>query len=271
VLSARRHRGGEGIDYALADAVARSIGAKLEVVWYESEYELENDPVDEVNAFMSYGLCQLAASVPLVTGILKQGAGKAVRLPRYRHMLDRDIGKVVDLGPLIASAPYRSTRFVVVLSPNARSLQVNTLADLEGKRILAEEGTVAGAIVMQYHGGILRNSVDLVAPGPKTLWLLERGKHDAAFIELDKYDNHRKQNRISKLTLSGYEHSIRFNIAFVSIPRYRDLIAQVDAVIAAGLHDGAIARMSKRAGVTYRAPVKPRMRGGVSFIELAKD
>jgi len=243
VLSFRRHSGGGGIDYELAKAVASSLGVKLKVVWYESENDEESNPVDEINAFMSYGLCQMSASFPLYADAIAQGPGRSVRLPRYRHMPEGDVGKIVDLSRLVVSRPYRSTRFVVVL-PGTSTLKVTRLSDLDGRTILAEEGTVAGAIVMQYQGGRLRAKVDLVPPGPRTLWILEAGKHDAAIIELDKFDAHRKQNRISKLKLSGYEHSIRYNIALVSIARHKDLIAYANNVIAAGLKNSAIAAMA---------------------------
>ncbi len=250
--------------------MASSLGVKLKVVWYESEDDEESNPVDEINAFMSAGLCQLSASFPLHAGAIAQGPGRTARLPRYRHMPERDIGKIVDLSQLIVSQPYRSTRFVVVL-PGPSTLKVEHLADLKGKRILAEEGTVAGAIAMQYQGGLLRAKVDLVAPGPKTLWILEAGKHDAAIIELDKFDAHVKQNRVSKLKLSGYEHSIRFNIALVSIAKHKDLIAYANTVIAAGLKNGSIAAMARRSGMTYRRPDAMRVRGPLSFTELARD
>lgn len=270
VLSFRRHKGGGGIDYELAKAVAASIGVKLKVVWYESEDDEESNPVDEVNAFMSHRLCQLSASFPLVADAIAQGPGRSVRLPRYRHIPASEVGKIIDLSKLVVSRPYRSTRFVVVL-PVGSTLRVERLADLEGKRILAEEGTVAGAIAMQYQGGLLRDKVDLVPPGPKTLWVLEAGKHDAAIIELDRFDAHLKQNRVSKLKLSGYEHSIRYNIAFVSIAKHKDLIAHTDTVIAVGLKDGSVAAMARRSGMTYRPPDGNRIRGRLSFLELARD
>lgn len=270
VLSFRRHKGGGGIDYELAGAIATALGVKLKVVWYESENEEESNPVDEVNAFMSAGLCELSASFPLHADAIAQGPGRSVRLPRYRHMPESDVGKIVDLSQLIVSRPYRSTRFVVVLPGNS-TLKVTRLADLDGKKILAEEGTLAGAIAMQYQGGRLRNNVDLVPPGPRTLWIMEAGKHDAAIVDLDKFDAHRKQNRISKLKLSGYEHSIRYNIALVSIAKHKDLIAYANTVIAAGLKDGSIATMARRAGMTYRPPDGNRIRGPLSFRELARD
>ena len=270
MLSFRRHSGGGGIDYELAKAVATALGVKLKVVWYESENEEESNPVDEVNAFMSAGLCQMSASFPLYADAIAQGPGRSVRLPRYRHMPESERGRIVDLSQLIVSRPYRSTRFVVVL-PGSSTLKVESLADLDGKKILAEEGTVAGAIAMQYQGGRLRATVDLVPPGPKTLWIMEAGKHDAAIIDLDKFDAHRKQDRISKLKLSGYEHSIRYNIALVSIAKHKDLIAYANSVIAAGLKNGTIAAMARRSGMTYRPPDGNRIRGPLSFRELARD
>jgi hypothetical protein len=270
VLSFRRHDGGGGIDYELAKAVAASLKVKLKVVWYESENDEESNPVDEINAFLSYGLCQMSASFPLYIDAIAQGPGRSVRLARYRHMPQSDVGKIIDLGQLIVSRPYRSTRFVVVL-PGGSTLKVSRLADLEGRTILAEEGTVAGAIAMQYQGGRLRAKVDLVPPGPRTLWILEAGKHEAAIIELDKFDAHLKQNRISKLKLSGYEHRIRFNIALVSIAKHKDLIAFANTVIAAGLKDSSIAAMARRSGMTYRPPDGNRIRGRLSFRDLARD
>jgi hypothetical protein len=80
-----------------------------------------------------------------------------------------------------------------------------------------------------------------------------------------------KQNRVSKLKLSGYEHSIRFNIALVSIAKHKDLIAYANTVIAAGLKNGSIAAMARRSGMTYRRPDAMRVRGPLSFTELARD
>ena len=270
VLSFRRHKGGGGIDYIVAKAVADALGVTLKIVWFESENEEESNPVDEVNAFMSYGLCQLAASFPLHRDAIGQGPGRSVPLARYRHMPERDVGRIVNLRQLIVSAPYRSTRFVVVL-PGSSTLRVKSLADLDGRKILAEQGTVAGAISMQYQGGLLRDKVDLVKPGPRTLWIMEGGKHDAAVIELDKYDSHRKQNRITKLKLSGYEHSIRYNIGLVSIDRHQNLIAFASAVIKKRLADGSLARAAVKSGVSFRAPDSPLIRGRLSFRELARD
>ncbi len=270
VLSYRRHSGGGGVDYEVLKAIAASLSVKFKVVWYESEDEEESNPIDEVNAFMSYGLCQMAGGVPLHRNVMNRGFGSSVPLPRYRDMPPSAVGKVVTLDKLVLTAPYRSTRFVVVL-PGGSNLTVRTLTDLSGKRILAEQGTVAGAIAMMYRGGMLRQKLDLVPPGPGTLWRLEGGKHAAAIIELDKFDGHRKQNGITKLRLSGYEHRIRYDIGLVTIDRHAQLAAHASALLRVLVADGRVAAFAERAGVTYRPPTETAIRGQLSFRELATD
>lgn len=270
-MSYSRGKRSGGLDLAIGAMIAEKLGVAFKVTWFESEAEEESNPVDELNALMTHGLCAMSPSFPLYAPALEQGPGKTSMLPDYRGKPREERGLHIKLGRLIASRPYRASPLVVVLGPHAGKTEIQSLKDLTGMRLIAEEGTLPGAIALNYGAGALRDKLTLVPPGRATLRRLEANEFEAAFVELEKYDGYRLRKRDTKLSLASYQHSIMFNMGFVALEKNRALIAAVDAVLKDALADGRIAALAKENQVSYRAPASPDIRGPIRPIDLARD
>jgi mono/diheme cytochrome c family protein len=260
-----------GLDLAVSTLIAEKLGVGLKVTWFESEEEEESNPVDELNALLTHGLCDLSASFPLYAPALEQGPGKTSLLPDYRGKPREDRWLHIKLGRLIASRPYRASPLVVVLGPNAKKTEIRSLRDLAGMQIIAEEGTLPGAIALNYGAGALRDNLTLVPPGRATLRRLETGKFDAAFVELEKFDGYRLRKPDTKLSLSSYQHSMMFNMGFVALEKSQALITAVNAILKDALADGRIAALAKANKVSYRAPRLPTIRLAIRPVDLIRD
>lgn len=73
------------------------------------------------------------------------------------------------------------------------------------------------------------------------------------------------------LTLSGYFHSVAFNMGFVGLASNMPLIKQVDAVLADLQAQDAISPMASNAGLTFIPPGTPAVRPDVRPAALEGD
>ena len=73
--SASGKNGDSGFDLEVAKALARQLGRKLEVQWFESKLDEDSSGALEANALLSDGHCQLVAGYPMTEDALgKPGA-----------------------------------------------------------------------------------------------------------------------------------------------------------------------------------------------------
>ena len=160
---------------------------------------------------------------------------------------------------------------VVVLGPSKASHQVSSLGDLKDLTLVAEEGTLADAVLMAYGGGILVDRITHVAPGPALFERMEQGNYGATLVELHRLDAYRAQRQDSKLSSSGHYHSIGFNIGFIGLASEAPLVAEVSAAIGEMLAKQELPALAQATGLTYLPPRQPDVLTTISRAQLRGD
>ena len=260
-----------GFDRAVADAVARRVGRKLAIQWFETKLESDSSTTLAANALLSDHLCQLVGGYPLVESALGKPAMKSARMPDLVGSRSIDRGQSIDLGILEPSRAYHFAALTVVLSPTVTT-RIADLASLEGLKLGVEGGTLADAILMLFGEGRFANQITHVVPGRgELLPRLEQGQYDATLVELRRFDAYRASHQETKLTASGYYFPIGFNIGFVGLSGDRDLIEQVDRAITDMLDEGDLLALAQTAGVTYLPPHPPNVSREVTVTDLQRN
>jgi ABC-type amino acid transport substrate-binding protein len=261
-----------GFDVTVADAMARRIGRKLAVQWFETERDRDSSTTLTANALLSDRRCRIVGGYPLVESTLGEPAMKSARMPDFEGARPSDRRRSIELGTLIPSRAYHFAALTVVLGPTAAPAQITTLASLDGIKLGVEGGTLADAALMLFDDGRLVNQITHVIPGRGEILLrLEQGQYDAALVELRRFDAYRATHPETKLTPSGYYSPIGFNIGFVGLSTDRDLMDQVDQAIGEMLEGGELPALARAAGVTYLPPRPPNVSSDVKLSDLSRN
>jgi ABC-type amino acid transport substrate-binding protein len=253
-------RGGDtpsGFDLVLLRHIAQQLGRELHIQWFVSRDDPDANLVKDANALLSDGRCQLLAEYPLLQGTLERPGALTAKLPPFEGAKPDDRLRWVKLGALAATRPYRLDAFAVVLPAHAVSRSIKKLADLDGLKIGVQIATLSDAIAMHYGNGRLIENVVHLSDSRDVLEALQSGKVDAAFVDVRAFDAWRGRHDTSGVTLSGYVHSLAFNMGFVGLASDITLINQVDSVLADLQAHDAIAPMAASAGLTYMPPRTP--------------
>lgn len=268
-----------GFDLAVAQAVAKRLDRTLTVQWFQVSAQPDGDkptPSNGKDALLSDGKCQLVAGYPLTTdGFQRQVEWS--KLPDFDGAKPEDRRRRVTLQEMAPTEAYQSLPMTVVLGPKLAELKVQTLGDLKGVKLGAESGTLPNAILMSYTGHELSGQIEHITPGVPLvqggglLERLERGDYDATLIELHRFDAYRKGHPDTKLKLTGYYHSIGFNMGFAALKSETALIASVNHVIDEMKAKNEFAALAGAEGMTYRVPYDPEIRGPVGMSELSHD
>jgi ABC-type amino acid transport substrate-binding protein len=258
VMSSRRSKGGAGLDYQVALALANGMGLTLAVEWYESEQEEESSPVRESYAMLAYGVCDILPGFALYETSLSAFYKTRAALPRWDNRPDTLTREFqVDLQPLSVSDPYARMEMGVVFRTPEFVRPITRVADLEGLHVGVEQGTLAGVLTLRQGSATLTSEATTLNPGPDFLWKMEQGEFDAALVTVGAYDFHKKQNAISTLVLGDYRHSIGFNLSVAMLKSNRDLLDQIDPLINTMIADGTMAALADKSRLTYSEPRQP--------------
>lgn len=260
-----------GFDHAVARALARRLGRTLAVRWYETETDRDDNPVSQVNALLSDGRCRLVLGQPLFAGAFGRPRAERARLPDHDGAKPEDRRRWVKLGELAAGRGYRFDPLAVVLAPGVARREIRSLADLKDLRLVAEEGTLADAVLMMYGGGVLVGRITHVTPGRGLFEGMERGEYDATLVELHRLDDHRVRHPGTGLSWSGHAHSIGFNVGPVALAGEAPLVAAVNAAIGEMLAQGELPALARAAGLTYLPPREPNISGTITPARLRGD
>jgi mono/diheme cytochrome c family protein/ABC-type amino acid transport substrate-binding protein len=269
VMSAKRSRGGIGIDHDIAQALAARMGLDFVPVWFESEQEEETTPVKDTVALLSHDLCDIAPGFALYKPALSQTPGDRAPLPRWEDRPEHmDQRYQVDLRPIAVSDPYARMEIGLVYRDGVEIGPIETVADLEGLKLGLEQGTLPGVITIRQGTDRMVRDADTRNPGPQFLWEMEQGAFDAALVTVGAYDFHRRQNMVSMLKLHDYRHPLGFNLGVAMLEGKPGLLAHVDAGIAALAASNALAPMAVRAGAHYAAPRPPAVQPRLSLRDI---
>ncbi|HQT75801.1 MAG TPA: transporter substrate-binding domain-containing protein [Rhodopila sp.] len=270
-LSLRAGNRPAGFDLVLSDIVARRLGRELRIQWFVSRDDPDTSLPKDADALLSDGRCQLVAEYPLTEGTLAPPRSPVARLPPFAGAKPEDRTRWIKIGDLAATRPYRMETLAVVLPAREADRQVKTLGDLAGMKIGVQIATLSDAIAMRYADGRLDDQV-VHFPDSRILFeKLQNGSVDAAFADLRAFDAWRLRHGPDGLVLSGYRHSIGFNMGYVGLATNKALIDQVDAVLADLQAHDAVAPLAEAAGVTFVPPRPPDVQPDVRPSALNGD
>ena len=258
VMSSRRAKGGAGLDYEVAAALATEMGVPLEVRWFESEQEEESSPIRETYALLAYEVCDIVPGFALYETSLSAFYKTRAALPRWDDKPEH-LGREfqVDLEPISVTDPYVRMEMGVVYRTPEFERDIEKIADLEGLKLGVEQGTLAGVLTLRQGTNAMAQGAVTLNPGPDFLWEMEQGAFDAALVTIGAYDFHKKQNFISTLVLDEYRHPLGFNISIAMLTRKKAMRDVFDPAIARMRDDGTLAKLAEKSGLTYADPRKP--------------
>jgi len=260
----RRGATDSGFDVALARAVAKELRRPLEIQWFESKLDEDSSPALEANALLSDGRCALLGSYALTKDSLDAPGMKTAKLPDFAGATRDDRRRRVPLGVLTASQPYVYSALTVVLGPKAAERRIGDIGDLNGLRIGIESGTLADAILMNFHGGQLIDQITHIVPGRQDLLgALEHGEFDATLLDLRRFDAYRAAHADTRLASSGYYYPVGANRAYVALASDTALLAAVNKALSDLQARGTITELAREAGLTYLPPREPLVVGNV--------
>ena len=197
--SVRHGNDGAGFDYLIAEALAKRLGQRLAVQWFESKLDEDSSTRIEANALLSDGRCDLLGGYPLVKDELGKPGLETARLPGFAGAGAADRRRRVTLGTLAATRPYHFAALTVVLGGKAAAKPISSLADLDGVNVGTEAGTFADAILMSFDHGRLISRITHLVPGRGELLpklregRIRRHAHSAASLRClpDRASGHR--------------------------------------------------------------------------------
>lgn len=257
-FSVRTNEGGAGFDVLVAQTLAKRLGRRLAVQWYESKLDEDSNTAIEANALLSDGRCDLVAGFPLVKDALGKPGLETARLPDFAGAKPADRRRRVTLGTLAATTPYHFAGFTVALGAGAKDMRVGSLADLDGLNLTVEAGTLSDAILMTFDHGRFVSRIDHLPPGRGELFpRLESGEADATVIPVHRLDAYRIDHPDTTLAPSGYFLPVGVNMGFVGLAQDAQLIAQASAAIEAMLKDGEPPSFAQATHITYLPPRQP--------------
>jgi ABC-type amino acid transport substrate-binding protein len=260
----RRGAPDSGFDVALAQALAKELDRPLKIQWFESKLDEDSSPALEANALLSDGRCALLGSYALTKDSLVVPGVKTAKLPDFDGATRDDRRRRVTLGVLTPSQPYVYSTLTVVLGAKAHDRHVAEIGDLGGLRIGIESGTLADAILMNFHNGQLIDQITHLVPGrDDLLGTLERGELDATLLDLRRFDAYRAAHPDTRLAASGYYYPVGANRGYVGLASDPALLDAVNKALSDLAAKGAIAELARAAGLTYLAPREPIVQGYV--------
>ena len=275
------HEGGKssGFDLAVARAVAAHLGRELKVQWYEigkTPDEDEPDPARAVNAMIHHGKCQVAGGFVFIANDLNPPEDRS-RLPDFRGETSDERKIWIKIDNLISSRPYHYFPFTVLLGAKAGDRKITSLDDLQGLRIVSEDGTLADAFLMWYGHRKYFRQIQHVTPaknidhGGGLLEHLDRGDFDVTMVALRRYDAYRADHPATKIVPSGFYFRIGFNVGFVGKREDAALMAKIDEALGELAAKNEFQAMAKAEGMTYVAPREPKIANAVTMGDLSSD
>jgi ABC-type amino acid transport substrate-binding protein len=270
-LSWRDKDQARGFDVDLSRAIAERLGQPLQIQWFRTPDDLDNNPVTQADALLSDGRCTLVAGYMLAPDSVGRPRAAKGRLPPFEGASAEDRHRWVKLNELIPTRPYRFDALVIALSPAQAGRDVRALADLTHLRLGVQLQGLPDLIAMSYHHGVLANTVVHFTSESALFNQLEEGKIDAAFIDLHQFDAWRLKHPATRITISGYTHSLGLNIGFVGLAAEQSLIARVNTILDDLMRSGALKRMAEADGLSYRPPRSPGMVADLDMAALSQD
>jgi ABC-type amino acid transport substrate-binding protein len=270
-LSSRHGHAPSGFDVALAGLIAGRLGRPLAIQWFTTRDDADSNPVTEADALLSDGHCTLVGGYPLVADKLGKPRAGTGKLPPFDGAKPEDRGRWITLGELVPTRAYRFDAITVALSPSRSTVSVYRLADLANLKVGVETHGLPDLIAMSYREGELAERVVHFNRSGELFAALEASDINAAMLEQRELDAWRLAHPWTRVTSTGYRHSIGFNIGFVGLSTNGVLIGRVNEILAGVVADGSLNRIAGANGLTWLSPRSPDVSPGVALAALNGD
>ncbi|MEY4979999.1 MAG: hypothetical protein RLZZ352_2269 [Pseudomonadota bacterium] len=227
----------QGLDVALAQALARQLNLSLSLLPFDAGENMNDDLRNMVwrGHYLGYGPADVMLQVPV---------------DRYLMQQNRQV---------LIFAPYMRQTLVLV-HDTSRLPEVQTPEDLKGAPLAVERGTGGASALMGHGGGLLRAQVSIHNDGLDAVQAVVDGKAAAAYVTraqaesvLSRQGTRREQFRLSPLMLNGVPQN-GWPVGMAIKADYKDLGQALEKALQALRDSGELLAIFKQQGMTLTAP-----------------
>lgn len=227
----------QGLDVALAQALARQMNLTLSLLPFDAGENMNDDLRNMVwrGHYLGYGPADVMLQVPVDKYLMQKNRQVMVLAPYMRQSL-------------------------VLLHDTRRLADVAAPEDLKGLPLAAERGAGAASALMGYGGGLLRTQVGIYNTGVDAVQAVIDGKAVAAYVTraqaesvLARHEPQRGNYRLSRLVLSGVPDN-GWPVGMAIKAEHRALGQALEAALQALRNSGELLAIFKQQGMTLTAP-----------------
>jgi ABC-type amino acid transport substrate-binding protein len=227
----------QGLDVALAEALAKTLGLKLALLPFDAGENMNDDLRNMVwrGHYLGYGPADVLMHVPV-----------------DKHLMDEN-RQVIVLAPYVRES-------LVLLHDSSRLGDVRSPQDLQGLPLAAERGSGAASVLMGYGSGLLRSQVAIFDTGVLAAQAVVDGKAAAAYVSraqaeavVFKAGQQGKALRISALQLPGLPPQ-GWPVGMAIKSQHKQLGRALEGALQTLRANGELQAMFRQLGLTLAAP-----------------
>lgn len=226
-----------GLDVALAGALARQMNLKLSLLPFDSGENMGDDLRNMVwrGHYLGYGPADVMLQVPVDKYLMQQNP------------------------QVLIFAPYMRQALVLVYD-SRRLTEVREPEDLKGVPLAAERGAGAASAFIGYGGGLLRNQVSFYNTGSQAVQAVVAGKAVGAYVTraqaesvLSRAGDGASHFKLTSLTLHGLPDK-GWPVGMAIKKPHKDLGQALEVALQALRDSGELLKIFQQQGMTLTAP-----------------
>lgn len=227
----------QGLDVALAQALARQMNLSLSLLPFDAGENMNDDLRNMVwrGHYLGYGPADVMLQVPVDKYLMQKNRQVMVLAPYMRQSL-------------------------VLMHDTRRLADVAAPEDLKGLPLAAERGAGAASALMGYGGGLLRTQVGIYNTGVDAVQAVVDGKAVGAYVTraqaesvLARHASRRGDYRLSPLVLSGVPDN-GWPVGMAIKTEHQALGQALETALQALRNSGELLAIFKQQGMTLTAP-----------------
>jgi ABC-type amino acid transport substrate-binding protein len=227
----------EGLDVALAAALAKELGLRLVLLPFDAGENMNDDLRNMVwrGHYLGYGPADVMLQVPVDRHLMNENRQVLIFAPYLRQML-------------------------MVLHDTRRVPELRSADDLKGLPLVAERGSGAASVLMGHAGGLLRDRVAIVDTGVQAAQAVADGKAAAAYVTRAQAESvmfrqpaDSRHLRLSELQLPGMLVS-GWPVGLAIKAGHKELGQALEAAMHAVRSRGEMQTLFRTQGLTLTAP-----------------
>lgn len=226
-----------GLDVALAGALARQMNLKLSLLPFDAGENMGDDLRNMVwrGHYLGYGPADVMLQVPVDKYLMQQNP------------------------QVLIFAPYMRQTLVLVYD-SRRLTEVREPEDLKGVPLAAERGAGAASAFIGYGGGLLRNQVSFYNTGSQAVQAVVDGKAVGAYVTraqaeavLARAGDSARHFKLTPLTLHGLPDK-GWPVGMAIKKPHKDLGQALEVALQALRDSGELLKIFQQQGMTLTAP-----------------